>query len=135
MSGVADLLMALMGARAYAGIVTLSGETVAGTATALLNINSDGTATKQQDVSTTQIDSGTDWIIPNAASSQAGFTVRFHKDSGDDPTTGTLDSDLSLGSNRTVGFNSDAGKSCSLTVTIKHNGVTIDTGTYDLSTT
>lgn len=63
-------------------VVTVSGQTVdastaaPGTATAGVRFNSDGTVDQRVQAAYSQIDSGTDWIIPNAAGAASGTYIR-----------------------------------------------------------
>jgi len=59
-------------AGAPAPVITISGEHVSqivglGTKTAGIRINTDGTIDKRQGAGYSQIDAGTDWVIPNGA--------------------------------------------------------------------
>lgn len=81
MTGAVAALMAAMMSEGAGGIVTLSGENIEtsedlGPVAARLWINADGTLDKEESGVRTQIDSGTDWIIPNAAASSL-YEVRF----------------------------------------------------------
>lgn len=71
-----------------AGVVTLSGETVSTVSEekAGIRVNTDGTIDKIEGGTTTQIDTGTDWIIPNgAAHSLHEVRVTNVVDTGGDP--------------------------------------------------
>ena len=69
-----------------AATVTLSGETIAdsdsGGATVSIFFRSDGTVDKKEGASTSQIDSATDWIIPNG-SADSTYEVRCTNIAGD----------------------------------------------------
>ena len=76
-----------------AGVVTLSGEVISSSAgsgpvVSKLLINPDGTLDKDENGTVAQIDSATDWIIPNSAAS-SGYQVRFTNLVGDSPGAGT----------------------------------------------
>lgn len=119
------------------GVVTLSGHTISGDTDALLRLKSDGTVEEFETNpgSFVQIDAATDWIIPNSFASGV-YAVRFTKNSGDDPTTGTLNTWQTLDNDRTIGFSSAVtALSCELTVEISADGGTtvITSGTYTLS--
>lgn len=63
------------------GTVTVSGESIlasaaSGPVNAQLLINTDGTLDKNDNGTVSQIDAGTDWIIPNSAAS-SDYEVRF----------------------------------------------------------
>jgi hypothetical protein len=73
------------------GVYTLSGETISDdsfgdTGIAGIRFNSDGTVDKNEAGVFTQIDSATDWIIPNGAAS-GNERVRYTSMVGDDFTT------------------------------------------------
>ncbi len=74
------------------GVVTLSGESVVdvgvfpGTASAFIDVLTDGTLESDTGGIKAQIDAGTDWIIPNSAAS-VNYKVRFTNLVGDALTT------------------------------------------------
>ena len=81
------MLLHLVGAYSAggAGIITLSGQNIVTTGTGLgsayaaVRFNSDGTVDEYESHGAgtyVQIDSGTDWIIPNSASGDATYHVR-----------------------------------------------------------
>lgn len=83
-------------------VVSLSGESIndsapaMGTAWAELKVRSDGTLDKKEkddggDVYV-QIDSATDWIIPNASHADATYVFRLTVDSGDTPSGSAVSS-------------------------------------------
>jgi hypothetical protein len=100
-------------------------------ATAGIRFNTDGTVDKRESASYTQVNSATDWIIPNGAAS-SDYEVRYTGHSGDAFTTEAAAEDtwIALSSNRlwqlsknTAGF-----YSCTCTFEIrKGTGATIDT--------
>jgi hypothetical protein len=102
-------------------VVTLSGETITGVIEAQLVVKSDGTVEKYLDGVFTQIDGGTDWVIPNSAASSL-YEVMFSQDSGSAPEVGTLDSWQDLGTDRSLGYNTDTPGSGIFTVQIRYNG-------------
>ena len=121
-------------------VVTLSGETISDSgpspATALVIFNTDGTVDKKEGLSTTQIDSGTDWIIPNGSADPL-YEVSYTLDSGDALTDGgAAGTWVALSANRQYGYITDAPGSLSGTITVSirfDGGATIDTGVYVLT--
>lgn len=85
--------------------VTLSGEAVfdadSGGASAGIYFRSDGTVDKKEGINVTQIDSATDWIIPNGAASSS-YEVRCTNITGDtwDTDAAAEDTWIALGSDR-----------------------------------
>lgn len=119
------------------GKTTLTGDTIGGTATAQLIVRSDGTTDQNQDGAVTQINSGTDWIVPNAAA-PGPYSVRFTLTSGDTPGVGTLDTWLALTSDRNIGYASEvSAMSSEILAEISPNvGTTISaSGTYNIGVT
>ena len=129
-------------------LVTLSGQTVSDVefgrvCTAGIRFNSDGTVDELVDSTYTQIDTTTDWIIPNAAAS-TDFDVRITSVTWNSSSTGFLteaaseDTWIDLGSNRewSVRDTDSSGsgdKDVQFTVEIRNGaGVTVDTGSYRL---
>ena len=130
----------------YAGIVvTVSGENIfhvvanGNTARAGVRVNNDGTIDKLILSTYTQIDSSTDWRIPNG--SGAGFHVKFTKGFLDpDPDVGTLDTWLALTANREVYYEetaNDTADGANITVHISDDGgsTTLDSAVYTLTAT
>lgn len=117
------------------GVVTLSGHTISGVTDAQLKIDNDGNVYEFETDpgSFVQIDTATDWVRPVAVASQ--FEVRFTKNSGDDPDTGTMDAWLSLASDRQFGYQGDKVASGEFLVEIRYGGIVLASGTYELSTT
>jgi hypothetical protein len=110
------------------GVVTLSGETVSGGAvTHGVQVNSDGTVDKEIDGVFSQIDSGTDWIIPNA-SANALFEVRATLNSGSLSTSAGTDIWLSLDEDRYWNTTVTA----NITLEIRYQGVVLTSGVYVL---
>ena len=116
---------------AKTGVVTVSSESVvAGTGeVAGIRYNADGTVDNNIDGVYTQVNSSTDWIIPNSAASSA-YQIRATLNSGDTPD-GTLGSWLALSSNREWTLTSTG--SCSLNIEIGYGGVAESSGTVTLS--
>ena len=75
-----SLFFNIMTAAGLNDIVTVSGEGItdiqAGNARAALVFNTDGTVDKIEASTTTQIDSATDWIIPNSTA-PSDYEIRF----------------------------------------------------------
>ena len=100
------------------------------TATAGFRVNSDGTVDKREDSTYTQVNSGTDWRIPNG--SGAGYYVRFTKGVLDPtPTVGglTLGTWYEITSNREVSWalsTNDTLLTTTLTVELGTDGSTAD---------
>ena len=122
------------------GIVTVSGESISDiqvltTATAGVRFNADGTIDKNVTGVYSQIDSGTDWLIPNAAAPSLYQVYAAY--TGVAPSGAATNTWLDLTSNRewTV-VNSGPGGTdvCTLTVSIRYNGGgVIDSGVFTLS--
>lgn len=124
--------------------VTLSGEGIVhtnlgGVATAGLRVNTDGTLDKRVGTSYFQIDSATDWIIPNNAA-ETDYEFRVTSVTGDgfssspgsdgtwfDLTGGALEwAQVTNGQDETTNF---------VLEVRKNGGATLDTGNYSLSAT
>jgi hypothetical protein len=126
-----------------AAVVTLSGEIVsdnsAGTSEAKLRVNADGTIDKYTTTGGwSQIDSSTDWIIPNGSAS-SDYDVRVTGVLGTfTASPGTNGDWFTLGSDRTwelslTGSSGDSDQ-VSFTVEIRDGSdVTQDTGSYSLA--
>ena len=124
-------------------VVTLSGESINGldgtTSYAGVRINTDGTVDENVDAAYSQIDTATDWVIPNSFSSKKTYHVRATEDSWNSNGTrnGTMGSWLQLSSNREWYIeNSIVGNAdWTITIAISDDGgsTTIDTGQYILS--
>ena len=131
------------------GAVTLSGETgIHGTgdigtgfiANAAIVVRADGTIDKiETGVGTTQIDSATDWIIPNSAASSA-YEVMIHEDSGTLNRSGqdAIDTWVALDQDREWGVlyssPTPGSKTCTATLSIRKNGgPVIDTAVYTVT--
>lgn len=124
--------------------VTLSGETITDTATdrsctAGIRFNSDGTVDKLVNATYTQIDSGTDWIIPNGSAS-GDYDVRVTSVTGDAFTSSPVanGSWINLGSNRLWSItDSDSGastQSTTFTAEIRNpSGTTVGSASYTLT--
>ena len=121
------LLPAIL-AGASSATVSLSGETITdsdlhpGTVTAYVIINSDGTIDKTEDITTSQIDNATDWIIPNSAGG-GGYEVRYTGHSGDALTAEAASENtwIALSSDRTYGIqhSQNADKTATFTIEIR----------------
>lgn len=123
------------------GAASLAGEAIEhssnGTATAGVRINSDGTMSKREGSSYSQIDSGTDWVIPNGASSDPDWEVMCEQNSGDTLGGGSaaLDTWITLATMQWyVQESSDkSSKSANLTLSLRWNGGDVlATGVYTL---
>jgi len=128
-----------------AHVITLTGASITGTdntgptysADAALVVRSDGTIDKvETGAGTTQINSSTDWIIPNGEAS-SDYEVMIHEDSGtlNRPFQDAIDTWISLGSDKEWGTRySDTftgSKICTATLSIRKNGgPVIDTAVY-----
>lgn len=125
------------------GTVTISGETISDTggapARATVIFNTDGTVDKRESTTVTQIDSATDWIIPNVYAGSL-YEIKYELDSGDalTETNMVVSTWADMGTTRTMGYaTSDPGtESGTITVSIRFNGgPVLDTGQYVLSAT
>lgn len=137
---------AVLAARTASVTVTVSGEFISDaapngtrTATAGVRVNNDGTIDKLIDTTYTQIDSSTDWRIPNGSGS--GYHVKFTKNVLDPaPTGGTLDTWLSLSSSYLVYYDEatdDTENGGTITIEISDDGgsTTLDSANYPLTAT
>ena len=124
-------------------VVTVSGESINDTvsqptdAIAGVRWNADGTVDKKEALTFTQIDSGTDWVIPNGAAS-SDFEVRYTALTGDAFTTAAAAEDtwIDLGSARLWEIRSDAGDNLSNSSTFeirKNGGAVLDSATYTIT--
>jgi hypothetical protein len=127
--------------------VTLSGETVTdyhsplpGTATAGIRFNTDGTVDKLVDGAYSQIDSGTDWIIPNV-DADSTFDVRCTNITSGSWTSEAAAEDtwISLSANRewyvfTNGIPSTQACTCTFEIR-KDGGAVLDSATYTCTAT
>lgn len=122
------------------GVVTLSGETIVDSdqGSALVRFNTDGTVDKVLTGVSEQIDSGTDWIIPNGAA-QSLYEFKWDQVSGDPMNSGNMSVEgtwYALSTNRSVGLSvgvpiADSGV---ITVSVRYNGgAVIDTANYDIT--
>lgn len=148
MSLLLEMFAALSsGAALPGGTVTLSGEAIADQAggdrlyRAALVIRTDGTLDKIENTTTTQIDSGTDWIDPNGDAS-ADFEFKYELDSGD-----ALDVSSSVAASTWLAVSSDifleqrwaagagiGSKASTITVSVRFDGGSvIDTGVFTLT--
>lgn len=124
--------------------VTVSGETidpvnVNAEARGVLIVQTDGTMDKILNTTQSQIDSGTDWIIPNAFASSA-YEVRYVNLTGDplDAATslnedewGSLDNNMFFEQKAGVGTNDDL--LSTITIQIRFNGgAVLDSATYNI---
>jgi hypothetical protein len=118
---------------------TINGNTSGSESQAGVRINADGTVDQNDDGVFSQIDSATDWVIPNSLGG-ADYTARASV-SGDalDAGSAAEDTDLALSTPRHW-FVSDntptvGGKSATVTVTLKSaaSGATLAVGVYTLT--
>lgn len=131
----------------------LSGETIqdseftSGTADASVRVNTDGTIDKIEGITTTQIDSATDWVIPNSTASTVDHWVRATQNSqtGGGTTsgpalgtwwkvsgTGSANREWKISSN--FGAAESANWNITLAIATDASGTNIvATGTYDLT--
>ena len=130
--------MAAMAAAGGGGKVTLSGEDIvdndSGSAQVHIIFRADGTVDKKEGATTTQIDTGTDWVIPNVAAN-ATYDVRFVGLTGDAFTAeaASVNTWIDLGSDRTWSLEKSipGGYDNSVTFEIRGGGgTTLDTAVY-----
>jgi len=101
------MLVGIIHSNTVYGVVTLSGETISHIVDDPLNaevgirFNADGTVDKKVGGTFTQIDTGTDWIIPNSAAN-AGYDVGYTGKTGSAFTTEAAaeDTTVNTGANR-----------------------------------
>ncbi len=115
--------------------VTVSGETVSATqafsSQAGIEFLADGTVDKNENGVRSQVDSATDWVIPNDSSSP--FEVRATLNSGDTPS-GTLGSWLALTTDRAWALTAGIEVlTCNLTIEVRLGSTVLDSGTYVLT--
>lgn len=122
------------------GVVNVDGGNVSdfglGPTFARIEFRSSGQVWGETDQSgNSQLDSGTDWIIPNAKA-DSSYDVRCTLNSGDSPSGPTLGSWHAMSTNRgwTLTPGVPGTLSCSLNIQIrKDGGAEIDAGTYNLA--
>lgn len=126
------------------GVITLTGATIEDvsngvrTYTARLWIKLDGTTDKTENTTTTQINSGADWCIPNSASESEDYEVRYTSRTGDAPGGNlTEDTWADIDADKTVTLSgslaSEVSEACTFTVEIRINGgAVIDSASYTL---
>ena len=130
-----------------AGNVTLSGEIINDIEggdrlyRAAVIIRTDGTVDKIENTTTTQIDSGTDWIIPNGDASSS-YEVRYTNRTGDaldgstslaEDTWGAISSDRYFEQRWSIGAGV-GGKSSVFDLEIRFNGGSVlDSAQYQLN--
>ncbi len=137
-------MMAILAAIAGAGtngVVTLSGEVISDTGgaprNARLNINADGTVDKVEDTTTTQIDTATDWIFPNAYAN-GDYDARYTNLSGDalDIEAAAEDIWIALSADRQWGYSTSSSKSGTMDFEIRDpGGTTVASTQYTLTAT
>jgi hypothetical protein len=124
-------------AKVAPAVVSLAGFAIsyetAGGDTVALRINSDGTIDQGKGGVYTQINSGSDWIIPNSASTENTYHVRATL-TGDSLTTGTLNTWLEIGVDTTEWTRFALFSYTELTISISDDGgsSTIDSAVYSL---
>ena len=126
------------------GVVTLSGQVIGDgvpspdPSSAKVRINTDGTVDEFKNAigAWAQIDSGTDWIIPNGDASSL-YEVKLDVTTGDAPNSGDSESTgtwLALSADRIWGLDSIGSNAGDWTISIRYNGgAVIDTGLYEMS--
>lgn len=133
LSGVIQRLVAAPVVTVTGGDAIHHAVTNGNTATAILRIRADGTIEKTEGVTQTQLQSATDWIIPNNANDGL-YEVKFSKGILDDAPTGgdALDVWHFLSANRTVEYvesTNDTEIFANITTRIRYNGgAEIDSG-------
>lgn len=124
--------------RGLNGIVTVSGQSIEDTGTGLtmLHINTDGTIDQTEATTRTQIDSATDWIIPNQAANGI-YQVKWVALSGDVMNAGNMlgteDTWLDIDTERTIGLETGVPilEDGAITVSIrKGTGAVLDSATF-----
>ncbi len=140
------MIILIAGAVAKGGAaLNLNGEIISNTeadptqARAWVIFNPDGTVDKREGGSVTQIDSGTDWIIPNIAASSI-YEVRFTGLTGDafNVLSAAADNWVDIGTGRAWGYtNTTNGTTASGDATFEirrgSSGAAIVGATYDLT--
>lgn len=128
------------------GVVTVSGENVSATintptgAQSRITFKADGTVTKTENIIETQVDSLTDWIIPNS-SANSGYEIRYTLFSGNgvisslsEDVWSALDQNHSITLTR-VGSNVGT-STCTFTIEIRFSGgPVLDSAIYSLTST
>ncbi len=127
-----------------AGVVTVSGESINDVAAgarlyrAALVFRTDGTVDKIENTTTTQIDSSTDWIIPNG-DADSTYDVRYTSNVGDALHSSTSLSEDTWGAMSTDRFfeqrtNDIEQKTSTFTIEVrKDGGSVIDSASYTLN--
>lgn len=119
-------------------VVTVTGGSITpGLAITGVRFNSTGTVQRNADGSLTQINSGTDWVIPNSMA-PGTYSVRATLLSGDSPSGSALGSWLALSSSREWDLNSGGVGvlACDLRIEISDDGgsTVLESGDYHLET-
>lgn len=119
--------------------VTLSGESVSDSAVsaafASISFQSNGQVHKTEGVTSTQVDSATDWIIPNAAA-PGTYEVRLSGRTGTAPTGPAENTWHALSTTRTWSLTNSSPPStisCSFTIEIRKGSTVLASATYSLS--
>ncbi len=121
--------------------LNLAGETTldsnpGGSSNARIRINADGTVDEITNVGgTVQVDSATDWIIPNLAATSS-YDVRYTGHTGTALTAEAAAEDvwIALSADRLYGLSSSsADLSATFTLEIRAGGVTLASGSYTLT--
>ena len=133
---------------ASGAVVTVSGDAAADTgvnraARAAIVLRSDGTVDQIENVTTTQIDTATDWIIPNSAAPDdyEGRYTGLVGDPLDNATSlaedvwGALSSDIFFEQRADIGTDDDFSSSITIEVRKGSSGGAIDSATYTLDAT
>jgi len=119
--------------KAVLGRVSLDGHSTAAPAQSGFRFNSDGTVDENESGSYSQIDSATDWIIPNAVDGKGSYEIRAVQNSGDalDAGSDALNTWLALSTDREwFGLGGSPEFDMNLTVDIRLAGLTLASGTY-----
>jgi len=124
--------------KAVLGRVTVSGETTSAVAQSGVRFNTDGTVDINEQGIYSQIDSATDWIIPNGVDGKGDYEVRAVQNSGDalDGGSDALNTWLALSTAREwFGLGGSPEFDANLTIDIRLAGLTLGSGTYILQAT
>jgi len=129
----------------FAGKVTLTNYvdpniiTDVDTGIGLLEVRTDGTLWKREGGTPTQLNSSTDWVVPNG-SADSNFDVKWVDLSGDGANSGNMSADsdtwLAVSTMKSIGFEDSVTslREGVITLSIRRNdGAVIDTGNFEFS--